>query len=54
MKELYEAVKTKTKLENTDKYDSSTLLKIKASTISSIGQFKLITSEDHLSPLKPL
>ena len=54
MKELYEAVKTKTQLENSSKYQSSKLLEISSSPISSIGQFKLITDEDHLNPQKPL
>ena len=53
-KELYEAVKAKTILENSSQYKSSKMLKLRSSPISSIGQFKIITSEDHITPLEKL
>jgi hypothetical protein len=54
IKDLYQAVKSKTNLENSSRYESSKLLEMRASSISSIGQFKLITSQDHLNPVEPL
>ena len=51
---LYESVKSKTLLENSNKYEDQNHLSLRMSTVSSIGKFKITSSEPHINPIEPL